>query len=120
MTNKTYFQVKNLFKISEEDVYQDGCIAGSGRATEIDISFSGNTPDEVIEKVSSFLGMKKDDDGIEKNACDVDGRVDFQKMENSDGETPSLREIENWKKGSCRLWLVFYSARVEMVTSVKI
>ena len=110
-----HYQISNLLKFSEEDVYSDGCQPG-GSCCDIGLSFTGKTPAEVIEKVAEYLGATNED--IEKNACDEPGRVDFQIMEDENSTVASAQQIKQWKRGSLRLWNSIYTGHVEKVEVV--
>lgn len=84
----------------------------------VDVSFSGKTPDEVIEKAAEYLGIDKD--GIEKNACDEVGRVDFSTMEDDESSTANESDLALWKQGKCRLWYAVYTGTVERVQAVNL
>lgn len=77
---------------------------------------------EVIEKAAAFLGVetKGENNGVELNACDEKGRVDFAKMEDTDSTTPSNAQITAWKNGREKLYYAVYTAHVEKVTTAKL
>lgn len=112
----TQYQIHGLLKFAEEDIYDEGCQPETASTFQVDVDFRGDTPQEVIQKVADFLGV--DQDGIERNACDEPGRVDFSLMEDAEGTTASQAQIESWKKGKTRLWAVTYTAHVEKVEPV--
>lgn len=112
------YQINGLLKLAEVDNYEEGCDPKSTQMIEVDLTFTDSTVEGVIRKCAEFLGV--DNDGIEKNACDEDGRVDFQLMETEESYQPSKSQIEQWKRGTLRLWAVTYTGMVERVETVKI
>jgi hypothetical protein len=112
--NKTQYQINGFSKFSEEDNYLEGCDPDTTEMFGIHVPFRGNSAEEVIKAAADYLGIEED--GIERNACEEKGRVDFQGMETNSGTTPSKSQIAAWKKGSFRLWNVIYTAHVEKVT----
>ena len=112
----TRYQIKGLLKFAEEDNYKDGCLPDTATHYSVDYTFNGTSKEEVIKKVADFLGVGED--GIERNACDDKGRIDFALMEDDEGTSPSKSQIDAWKKGRERLWYVIYTGHLEKVTLV--
>lgn len=115
------YQIKNLFKTAEKDVYKHGCILDSCLHFEIDVSFKNNTIKGLIQEVAEFLGIDADKikDSIELNSCDEKGRVDFSVMEDSDSNYADAEDIKAWKQGNLTLWSCIYSARIEKIEVVE-
>ena len=113
MANVCY-KINGLLKLYDEDTFENGAIPDSGGSMEVDLSFKGKTEDEVIQKCAEYLDAE---DGIERNACGEDGRVDFSLMEDSNSSRLSKTQYELWKKGKIKAYGVQYIAQVEMVIS---
>ena len=118
----TTYQINGLLKFTEQDDYENGCDPDTATSFEVDVKFTGKSAMEVIEKAAAFLGVetKGENNGVELNACDEKGRVDFAKMEDADSTTPNKTQIAAWKKGREKLYYAVYSARVEKVTTAKL
>jgi hypothetical protein len=111
------YRLANFLKFAMIDNYNEGCDPDSTFSTICEVTFTGKTKDEVIEKAASFFGCQPDD--IERNACDEPGRIDFQVMECDDGTTANKNDMAAWKNGQRRLWDVTYTAYLEKVSIVK-
>lgn len=109
---------RNLSKFAEEDVFEDGCQPGTGQMFDLDVSFTGDTPEAVIEKIADFLGVDPKD--AEKNVCDEPGRVEFGITENGEGYALSKRESEKWQAGKIKAWYAVYTAYIEKCEPVKL
>ncbi|MED4172579.1 hypothetical protein P4631_09040 [Halalkalibacterium halodurans] len=103
-------------KFVEQDDYKMGCLPETEQHMEIDISFSGATKQEAINKLVDFYGV--DHESIWLDSCDVTGRIDVQVMENSHGLVACESEIERWKNGHCVLWLATYMHTLYKVETV--
>ena len=115
----TQYITRGLLKFAEQDDYENGCNPDTTQAIEIDCTFTADSPDKLIKKISAFIGI--DGDGIDKQIgkdLDEPGRVDFQGMECDDSTTPTKREMEQWKRGELRLWAVTYTAYIEKIEHV--
>lgn len=95
------------FGFVEEDNYEKGCLPGTDQYKEIDITFKGETKEEILTHIMNFYDVDEDD--IETNACDEPGRIDIALMENAKGEKATISEIEQWKKGKIKLYYVVYT-----------
>lgn len=113
-----YYQIKGFLKFVELDNYENGCDPDKGTSQYIELTFTGKTAEEVIHSAARFLDIKED--GIERNACDENGRVDFARTENEDTDEPTAAEWEAWKAGEIDLYYCVYSGNVEKVETVKI
>ena len=112
------FIARNLSKFYEEYNFENGCQPNTGGMFEVNAEFLGKSTDEVIQKIANYLGVEKD--GIEKNACDEPGRVDFALTEDDDSIKLSKSQIALWKQGKLRAWYAVYTAYIEEVTPAKI
>jgi hypothetical protein len=106
-------EIKNGMKYSEEDNYEEGCLPDTGRSCSVDISFKANTSDELIQQLKEYFDV--DDDAIELNSCDEDGRIDIFVIEDKNGENASDYNIKLWQDGKKILYAVTYSFYVEEV-----
>ena len=89
------YMINGFLKFAEEDIYNDGCQPDTSMNSSVDITLKAETIDEISQKVRDFFGV--DNDSIEFNACEDDGRIDIQIMENGDGYQASENELEQWK-----------------------
>ena len=103
--------------ISEVDKYDDGCDPDSTQMREDDSRFVGANDEEILEKIREYLGVEKD--AILLNSCGENGRIDIQRMEDSEGCQPNKTQIQSWKKGRTVLYNVLYSTHVEQVSPFK-
>ena len=110
------YEVNGVHRWTEEDVFENGCIPNSGVSELMDVKVKADTIDELIHKLFNSLYFDYDKEAIELNACDEEGRLDIQIMENMDGQEADKHERALWKKGQRRLWLGNYTAHVELVT----
>lgn len=111
---KTKYEVRGWYKIAEEDNWEKGCLPESGSHYSGDDQFEADS----IEKLVTYLCQHCGAEGVaaELDACEEDGRIDIQVMENREGYHASKPEMEAFKKGKCRLWLAAYTFQVEKVT----
>ena len=102
-----YF-VNGLLKFSEEDSYQNGCVAGTAVSDCINTTFTGKTLAALLEDLKIFTGC----DDILINSCDEQGRVDLQGYETADCETASETDMQLWRDGKKKLYAVTYTALI--------
>ncbi len=114
----TKYQIKGFLKYTELDNFENGCDPDISTSQYIDLSFVGNTAEEVIQQAAKFFGIENN--GIERNACDEDGRVDFSRTETEDTDEPSKAEYEAFKRGEIDLYYCVYSGQVEKVETIRI
>ena len=104
------YRADGFFKMSEEDIYEEGCIPNSGSCFASHEVFRSHSLDSLIGTIASFVGA--DRKHIELNACDEEGRLDISMMENEDGCPATQKEIDAWKEGRIRLWDSIYTFKV--------
>lgn len=104
------YRADGFFKMSEEDIYEEGCIPNSGSCFSSHEIFRSHSLDSLLDTIACFVGAERKD--IELNACDEPGRVDICMMENEMGYPATKAEIEAWKEGKARLWDSIYSFQV--------
>ena len=109
---KTTYETDCFNKFAELDIFDEGCQPDTAYQTGGDITFSGETVKELIDQLLGFTGA----DDYELNACDVDGRIDIQVMENSQGYPATLSETEGWKQGLYNLYLASYTFYIKKVS----
>jgi len=114
------FESGKALKFVEEDNYENGCNPDTAQGWTVDIKFKAETIEELIKQITEFYGVEEED--IEINSCDEDGRIDINIMENSEGYKATEREIEAWKQGLKKLYSAIYTYNIEKVTreSIKI
>lgn len=110
---KTTYETNSWTKLAEEDNFAQGCF-GTHTFNHGRDRFSADTVDELVATLGRFFGVPIEHTDLD--ACEEDGRIDFQRMENRDGEEPTKAEIERWKQGQDRMWAVTYTVYVERVT----
>ena len=108
-------EVQNLFKMSEENNFKEGCNPDTTQISNVDISFSEHTLHGLLDKICEQLGIENDPENYELNAGDEDGRIDFQVMENADGIKADKQDLDAWMDGNKRLWACTYTAQVKFV-----
>lgn len=104
------YRADGFFKMSEEDIYEEGCIPNSGSCFSSHEIFRSHNLNSLLDTIASFVGAERKD--IELNACDEPGRVDIWMMENEMGYPATKAEIEAWKEGKTRLWDSIYSFQI--------
>lgn len=113
---QTRYEVNGWFKSSEEDSYEQGCLPDSGTQFSGPDRWHGDTIDTVIDQLRAFVPFNTDGDAVDRDACDEPGRIDISGTETDDGDEPTPRQLEAWKRGEYRLWYVTYSFQLERVT----
>lgn len=115
---KTQYEINGLRKMTEEDIYNEGCIPNTGVNFFIGIPFKADTVDGLVKQIGDFLGIPDKDlkNSFELNACDEDGRIDLQMMEDNIGIYASKSDLDAWKTRNKKLWAGYYTAYVEKVT----
>lgn len=100
--------VKNILKFSEEDDYQNGCVAGTAVDNHISATFTSETLSGLLEALKSFTGC----DDILLKSCEERGRVDLQGHETIKGDKATGNDYAAWKNGEKKLFHVTYTAYV--------
>lgn len=116
-SGETYI-IRGLSKNWEQDDWKNGCLPGTEGASDIDYTFEGSTPTDVMQQVCDFVGCEIDD--VEVNACDEDGRVDFAVTEDDDGRAFDKDDFKAWKRGELTAWYCIYTGYVEKIQRVRI
>lgn len=111
-------QINGFLKHAERDIYDQGCAFDDGFSSDVSISFTAPDWPSLKAHVLSFFDAIED--SMEINACDEDGRIDIQRMEDADGLAPTERQIDQWKRGELDLWTVTYTGYVQSVSPFKI
>jgi hypothetical protein len=99
------FQV-SVCKSVEKDSFENGCSLTGGQ----DFGCIEKPEFKTIEDAFSFIQTFGTEPSI------FDDRIEIQAMENDDGQTPSEKEMRQFKQGILDLWLArysFYITRVE-------
>ncbi|MCP5115377.1 MAG: hypothetical protein GY953_31500 [bacterium] len=111
---KTTYEARGWIADCEIDEYENGCLLEGGICKSGGEVFSGTTPEEAIRSFADFVCSEAGDE------VDVDpenpNRVTLQRMETDKAYAPTDAEVEAWKSGKLRLWLVTYSATFRRVT----
>ena len=101
------YQTNNGNKFTEQDIFNEGCIPETAQGHEVDMTFSNETTEGIIEEMRDFFDV--DDDALQLDACDETGRIDIALMETDESEQASKIDIEQWKQGKKRLWSSIYT-----------
>lgn len=99
----------------EQDIFDDGCQPDTCQSYFLTHKLQSESASDLIKEIKDFLNV--DDDAIELDCCDEDGRIDISRMEDENGCIASKEEIELWKKGEFNLYYANYSCMVEIKTS---
>lgn len=113
------YQLTILDKTATVDDYNEG-EQGMGNNFYINEKFTGNTVQEVIQKACDFVGGAWD--GSDQcYSTDIDGnqgRIDFQTLEDADGNSASDSQMDAWRKGEQTLYACYYVGFVEKLVPV--
>ena len=102
-------------KHSELDDFREGCDPGTSRSEFLDISIKGETLKDIKHALNDHFECT--DDCMIVDPCDDSkNRIDVQFLERKSGIIADQTNINNWKKGTTRLWLVIYSFHFSLVT----
>lgn len=110
-----YYEMHCYEKRAEQYQYKKGC-NGIVNNVSINITVSDRNLKKCVEKAFNQLGM------IYNNIDDIfidDGRIVISREENGNGEQPTSKQIQNWKKGEIFLWLCDYEWDVTIRTDKK-
>ena len=108
------FESGKALKFTEQDVFNEGCQPDTAQSMEVDIEFSNETMDGLLDDIKEFYGV--DDDALLKNSCDEDGRLDISLLEDDNSLQASQQDIKEWKQGGKRLWNSIYTYEIKKVT----
>lgn len=113
------YQLYLMDKSATVDNYQEG-ETDEGNNFWIGETLTGDTIEEVIRKACDFVGG--DFDGVDKcYSIEIDaelGRIDFQTMENDNGDIVTEAELELWRNDQTRLWACYYTGTISEVKAV--
>lgn len=112
---KTYYEIKNFLKISDEDIFSSGCTLDNSSQRFIEFEVIEDSLDKLIKNVMDFLSIRNAEDVL-INSCGENGRIDFQVYETMRGKSATGRDMNLWKEGKLRLWLCTYSCNVTRIT----
>lgn len=104
------YRADGFFKMSELDVYEEGCIPNSGSCFASHEIFQSHSLDSLLETIVRYVGGERD--CVELDACGEPGRVDVTVLENADGYPATKSQIDEWKSGRLNLWDSVYSFNV--------
>ena len=108
--------VDGILRYVEEDSWEHGCLPNTSFSVSMDISFKGETKEDLINKIKEFFGVEDDD--LELNSCGENGRIDVSVLEDFDGLKASESEIEQWQKGLIKLYSAIYTMNVYKLNEV--
>ena len=100
----------------EEDVYAEGCIGGRSCAWGNKVDLRGQTLKQLFERVESYFDFKIDELFISNPDETAVLFVGFSRMETIDCELPNKAQLEEWKAGRCKLFLVDYTFHIAFRT----
>lgn len=107
----------NCIKHSEVDNYNDGCDPDTTRSELLDIQIKGESLNDIKQAIKDHFDCTEE--CILINPCEFDdekNRIDVQFLERKSGIIADKTNIEEWKKGNTRLWLVTYSFYFELLS----
>jgi hypothetical protein len=108
------FELRNIFKLSEEDNYEEGCLPQTAQDSMIAGPIAGDSLAELLKRFADMVGGDVSD--IVINPCDDDpSRIELQTTENADGYAPTAQENADFAAGKINLYAVTYTAYVEEV-----
>ena len=112
------YTAKKAWFDSEEDSYEEGVIGG-GVSWDIDLDLSENSLEELFKKVQKNLYMNGKGYYWSVELSDVNDETCFlvEYEGDEDNDLASDRQIEDWKNGDERLWLV--RGRVRVMKAIK-
>lgn len=106
---KTY-ETSTAWAMSEEDNWENGCLRDTEQVFDYDVKFEAKSLKELLVKIKEHFGVENED--MLLNSCDVKGRLDIQRLEDEQGCKLYGYELEKWKHGKKKAWLVCYSYKV--------
>lgn len=80
----------------------------------VSLDFENRTLQGLLEEIANFFHVS----GDSISAINGDGFISINRHENSDGETPTNQEIEDFLHGNCKLWSVDYQGVIQQTTEV--
>ena len=110
-----YYLADGWTKLSEEDIYQDGCQPNTGGIYGGADRWRADTVEDLIQQLLGFTGA--DYEGIDFDACEDVARIDIALMEDDNGSKATRHQINEWKEGKIRLWDCIYSFHINRVQS---
>lgn len=115
------YQLTILDKTATVDDYNEG-EQGMGNNFYINETFKGDSVREVIQQACEFVGgaWEGSDQCYSTDIDAEDGRIDFQTLENGEGEAADIHEIDRWKQGKETLYACYYVGFVEQITPVNL
>jgi hypothetical protein len=105
------FIIRGLHKYAEEDNFELGGGLGENMQSYIDMTFTGETVEEVIKSVGDFVSSEDH----EINACEEIGRVDFVVNETIDGIQADESDWAKFRAGKQRQWYCTYTGTLEEI-----
>lgn len=112
------FRTQTFTKYVELDDYENGCDPDTATTYEVTIDFWDRTIDGLIKQIKEHFSVS--DDHIILDACDEDGRIDIQIMEDYFGNAATQNDILFWKQNKRTLYLATYTTYVEKYEIIKI
>lgn len=101
----------------EEDIFEHGCQPATGYSTSYGFGIKAETFEEWLKKAGEHcLWRDPTPEDYDLNACEEDGRVDFQVMVDVNNHPATEREIGLWKEGKKRLYHATFTFYIETVT----
>lgn len=115
---KTVYQIRGYIAHSEQDDFQNGCIAPTycEHLGSLDFTIKGNSFIDLIDQLKVTFCTSNDED-FTINACDELGRLDLQLMQIKPFHRSKVspKSFELWKAGKKKLFLTDYSFQVERI-----
>jgi hypothetical protein len=106
------YQARSVSKFSEIDTWKEGCNPNTSSGGEINLYCSADSVPLLIAELKDYFG----NDYVVDPCEDQSNRIDFQRLENAEGDEASKGQIQSWKMGKCTLWNSVYTVYVEQVS----
>ena len=115
------YKVNSFIWHCEEDNFENGCDPETSETNTGEMGISSNKLTDVLEAVKLQLGCKNNDE-IELNACEEDGRIDFQFMSLKPFSVfrASDKSLSKFRSGDINLYFNCVSVYVDTVEQLRI
>jgi hypothetical protein len=93
-----------IYKHTERDNFDTGC-TGETIYFELDIDFEAGIIDELKFKIAAFFDIELEDINIDE----MNNRLEWGRMENTEGDKATQEELAEFKLNECVLYVANYS-----------
>jgi hypothetical protein len=109
------YEVNGWYASFAVDDYENG-EQDEGYSTDGGERWHADTLPDLVEQVMSFAGTDDMDAVAIFREDDGQGRIDIQRLEDENHDTPTEAEMTLWRAGKKKLWAAYYIFQVERVT----